>query len=190
MNALVLAAFVAAEGEPHRDDEGQVVTHHWLLPEAAELIYGTIASLLIFGLLWKFAGPPIKKAFIGRTERIRAELAAADEAVDAANADAAKIRDAKGDIDAERARLFADADAQAEALLRDGRARLENEVADLEARAEADLASSTSRVGDEMRAEIARIVQEATERAVTASVDTSTDEALVENFIQRVGASS
>ncbi len=190
MNALLLGVLVAAEGEPHRDDSGQVVTHHWLLPEQAELIYGTISSLLIFGLLWKFAGPPIKKAFIARTARIEAEIAAADAAVAAANADAAKIRDAKGDIDAERGRLFAEADAQAEALLRDGRERLESEVAELEARSAAELASSTTRVSDEMRAEIARIVQHATDRVVADSLDQATGDDLVEAFIQRVGASS
>ena len=42
-----------------------------------------------------------------------------------AEAEAAQIRQAIGDIDAERARLLAEADVQAEALLDDGRARLE-----------------------------------------------------------------
>lgn len=120
MNTWILAAWVAAEGEPYRDDNGQIVTHHWLWPEKAELIYGSIASLLIFGLLYKFAGPAIKKAFTGRTERIQGELDAAEAEAAAADAEAATIRAAKGDIDAERARLFAEADEQAEALLRDG----------------------------------------------------------------------
>lgn len=189
MNALILSTLIAAEGEPHRDDNGQIVTHHWLWPEQAELIYGSIASILIFALLYKYAGPPIKKAFNGRTERIQGELDGAAEAVAAANADATRIRDAKGDIDAERARMFAEADAQAEALLSDGRERLDREIADLEARSEAELASNTGRVGDEMRAEIARIVQQATDRVVADSLDASADDALIEAFIQRVGAS-
>jgi len=190
MNALIVAAWIAAEGEPARDDNGQIVTHHWLLPEQAELIYGTIASLLIFGLLYKFAGPAIKKGLSDRTARIQGELDSAANAVQAADADATRIRDAKGDIDAERARLFAEADAQAEALLRDGRVRLDREVAELEARAEAELAAGTTRVGDEMRAEISRIVQHATDRVVADSIDKATDDALIEAFIQRVGASS
>jgi F-type H+-transporting ATPase subunit b len=189
MNAFTLGVLVAAETEPHRDDNGQIVTHHWLWPEASELIFGSIASIIIFGLLYKFAGPAIKKAFNGRTERIQADLDSAAEAVVDADADATRIRDAKGDIDAERGRLFAEADAQAEALLNDGRARLDREVADLEARAETELASNTTRVGDEMRAEIARIVQDATDGVVAESLDTATDEALIEAFIQRVGAS-
>lgn len=189
MNVLTMI-FVAAEGEPHRDDNGQIVTHHWLLPEAAELIYGTIASVVIFGLLWKFAGPAIKKGFTGRTARIQAELDAAAAAKAEAEAEAEQIRQAKGDIDAERQRLFAEADASAEARLADGRVRLENEVAELEARAAAEIAAASERSGDELRAEIARAATAATERVIAGGLDASTQQDLIEGFIQRVGASS
>ena len=73
-----------------------------------------------------------------------------------AEAEAAQIRQAKGDIDAERARLLAEAEAQAAAVLADGRARLDDEVAELEAEPVADIAAAGSRVSDELRAEIAR----------------------------------
>ncbi len=84
---------------------------HWLWPEQAELIYGTIASLLIFGALCKFAGPAIKKAMADRTQGIQTELDESAAAKTEAEAEAARIRQAAGDIDAERQRLFADADA-------------------------------------------------------------------------------
>ena len=71
MSLLANIVFVMAEGEPHRDDNGQIVTHSWIWPEKAELIYGTIASIIIFALLWKFAGPAIVKGFNARTERIQ-----------------------------------------------------------------------------------------------------------------------
>jgi F-type H+-transporting ATPase subunit b len=189
MNVL-LAIWVAAEGEPHRDDNGQVVTHHWLFPEQAELIYGSLASIIIFALLWKFAGPAVVKAFNGRTERVQAELDSAHEALDAATSDAERIRDTKGDIDAERQRLFSEADTQAQALLADGRARLDAEAAELESRAAAELVATAARAGDELRVEIGRIVQDSTDQVVTASLDAAADQDLIEAFIQRVGASS
>ena len=52
-----------------------------------------------------------------------AKTAAADEAT--------RIRQAQGDINAERARMNAEADVQAEALLADGRVRLATEIAEL-----------------------------------------------------------
>lgn len=190
MKNVLINILVAAEGEPHRDENGQVVTHHWLWPESAELIYGTAASLIIFYLLWKYAGPPAKKAFKGRTERIREELDSAAKELEDANADADRIRTAKGDINAERERLFAEADAQAEALLTDGRARLDIEVADLEARADAEIEAGAGRAGDELKAEIGRLAQASTEKVVADSLDPATEQDLIEGFIARVGASS
>jgi F-type H+-transporting ATPase subunit b len=189
MSLLANIMFVMAEGEPHRDSNGQIVTHSWIWPEKAELIYGTISSIIIFALLWKFAGPAIVKGFRARTERIRDELDAAAKAQADAAAEAERIRTAKGDIDAERQRLFAEAEAQAEALLVDGRARLEQEVAELEARSETELAAVGSRAGDELRSEIARIASEATDRVVADGLDHDTQQRLIESFISTVGAS-
>lgn len=188
MNVLA-ALMIAAEEGPHRDSNGQIVTHNWLLPENDELIWGTAASLIIGFLLWKFAWPAVVKALHDRTERIQAELDGAASALADANAEAEQIRTAKGDIDAERQRLFAEAEEQATAVLADGRARLEQELAEIESRGEADLALVGSRAGDEMRADIARVCSEAIERVVTGGLDTATQQALVENFIAKVGQS-
>jgi ATP synthase F0 subunit b len=165
-------------------------SHHWLLPETKEIIWGGLASLIIFWLLWKFAGPAVKKAMAGRTEKIQAELDASEADRTAAEAEAAGIRRAAGDIEAERGRLLAEADAQAEALLAEGRARLQQEVADIEARAAADIALARSQLNDELRAEISRLAAEATDRVLAeGAIDEATHEQLIEAYIQRVGAS-
>ncbi len=165
-------------------------THHWLLPETKEIIWGGLASLIIFYALWKFAGPAVKKAMAARTAKIQGELDASTAAKSDAQAEAATIRQAAGDIQAERARLLADADTQAEALLAEGRARLEQEVADLDARAEADIASAGGRVNDELRAEISRLANLATDQVLASgAIDAGTQQDLIENFIQKVGAS-
>ena len=184
MNLLTV---FAADG--HDIDPARSV--HWLWPADAELIYGTISSLIIFGLLYKFAGPMVVKAFKARTDRIQDDLDSSAAAQAEATAEAAQIRQAAGDIDAERQRLFADADAQAEALLAEGRGRLEAEIAELRSRADADIALAGSRVGDELRADIARLSNAATERALAAGVvDAATQQDLMESFIQRVGAAA
>ena len=171
------------------DSKGGATTHSWLLPETSEIIYGGIASLIIFWALFKFGGPAVKKSFAARTAKIQQELddAAADKS--AAATEASQIRQAKGDISAERERILADAQAQAAAVLEDGRARLATEVADAEAKATADIASAHGRVGDELRAEIARLSSAAVDHVVTGSLDDATHQELIENFIARVGAS-
>lgn len=181
----MIAALFGAEGkviDPARSID-------WLLPADAELIYGTLSSIIIFSLLWKFAGPAIKKAMADRTARVQSELDASAAALAAAETEAATIRQAAGDIEAERTRLLAEADAAAEALLADGRARLEQEVADLEARADADIAATGGRINDELRAEITRLAADATDRVLAdGAIDAGLHQDLIESFIQKVGA--
>ncbi len=171
------------------DSDGNVVTHSWFLPETAEIIWGGLASLIIFYAIYKFGWPSMKTFFEGRTAKIQKELddAAGDKV--AAASEAENIRHAKGDIDAERARILADAKAQAETILTDGRARLVTEVAELEARSAADIVAARSRVGDELRAEISRLSSAAVDHVVSGSLDDATQQELIENFISRVGAS-
>ncbi|MFM2046817.1 MAG: synthase subunit [Actinomycetota bacterium] len=175
-----LAALVA-EGDPTQ-------THHWLWPETAEIIYGGIASVLVFSLLAKVAGPLAKKAFADRTARVQGEMDNAAAALDKATQEAARIRSALGNVDAERSRLFAEADTQAAAVLADGRARIEAEAADMVAKAEADIAAAAGRVNDELKSEIARLSALAVERVVRSTVDDSARQAMVEDFINKVGA--
>jgi F-type H+-transporting ATPase subunit b len=183
---LAIGRFVAEE-EHHFDDQGYT-THHWLLPENAEIIYGGIASVLVIGLLvWK-AGPLAMKAFAARTEKIQHELDESANAKRDAEAEAARIRQNLGNIDAERQRLLDEADVQAAALLADGRARLDAEVAELEAKADSDIASVGSRTADELRAEIARLASQAADKVVEQSLDDATLQNLIENYIANVGA--
>jgi len=157
------------------------------LPETAEIIYGGIAALIIFAALYKFALPAAKKGLAARTERIQKELDNAANTRSTAEAEAANIRKAVGDISSERARLLAEADKQAASLLSEGRARIAAEVADLESKAEADIAASRSRSSDELRAQIAQIASVAAQNAVSATLNDGTKQELIEGFISSVG---
>jgi F-type H+-transporting ATPase subunit b len=186
--SAALAAFPAAEEIPF-DDQGYT-TIKPILPPTGELILGSLASLIVFGLLWKFAWPLIKEFYNNRTARIQKEIDDSSAAKAAAEAEAARIRAAKGDIDAERSRLYAEADAQAEALLREGRARLETELDELEQRAEIEIETAANRTGDELSVEIAAISSRAIDGVVRRTLDDSLQQELIENFIARVGATT
>jgi F-type H+-transporting ATPase subunit b len=164
-------------------------TSSWIWPEGAEIVWGTPAFLIVVFLLWKFGWPQIKKAMEDRTGRVRQQLDEAATAKAEADATAVAIRQAKGDIGAERARLLADADQQADRLLADGRSRLEQEVVDLEAKALSDLASAHTRVMAEVQENVADLAGDAAERVVAdALADLDLQRDLVEQFIARVGA--
>ncbi|HUV18956.1 MAG TPA: hypothetical protein VMW33_10790, partial [Ilumatobacteraceae bacterium] len=171
------------------DDKGYT-TIDPIFPPLKELIPGTMASILVFTLLvWK-AGPIVRKSFRDRTAGIQKQLDDAADAKTAADAEAIRIREAQGDIDAERSRLYAEADAQAEALLADGRVRLAAEIAELEARAEADIATAAGRGSDELRTEIAKQSSVAVDAIVRDTLDDAAQQELIEGFIARVGAST
>lgn len=186
----VLGVIIRPMAECGIDSKGTCVTPKPILPETAEIVWGGLASLIIFAALYKFAWPAIKKAMAARTAKIQGELDDAADARTSAAAEASQIRAAKGDIEAERARILAAADAQAEQVLVDGRARLTAELADLEAKALADIDAAGARAGDELRAEIARLSTAAVDHVVTGSLDEPTQQQLIETFIARVGASS
>ena len=194
MSLLATATVVAGRLLPSAeeipfDDKGYT-TIDPIFPPLKELIPGSIASIIVFTLLYKYAGPIIKKSFRDRTAGIQKQLDDSAAAKVAAEAEATRIREAKGDIDAERARLYAEADAQAEALLADGRARIDTEMADLEARAEADISAAAGRSADELRLEIARYSGAAVDRIVAGTLDDAAQQELIEGFIARVGAST
>lgn len=163
-------------------------THHWLLPEGYEILFGGLAALIVFALLYWKAWPFVKQGMANRTARIQQQLDEASTARTENESEAAGIRQALGDIDAERQRLFAEADAQAEALLADGRRRLDAEAAELEAKAEADIAAAGDRANDELRHEIVQLASAAAEQVAVNSLDDDTQQELIESFISRVGA--
>ena len=189
MNALLNVASVLALHPMHEDSEG-LTTPSSIWPEHYEIVFGGLASVIIFVLLVKLAGPTIKKGMAARTERIQKELDSASTDKASAEAEAVSIRQAKGDINAERARLVAEADAQAEALLAEGRVRLDAELAEMRTRAEAEIEAGKNRWADELRAEISRLSSTAADRAVAESIDDATQQQLIENFIAKVGASA
>jgi len=187
--ATVLAGkLLGAEGHDAPFDDKGYTTENPILPPYKEMVIGSIASIIVFVLIYKFAGPIIKKSFTDRTAGIQKRIDDSAQAKADAETEAASIRRAKGDIDEERARLYADADAQAAALLADGRARLEVEVAELESRADADVSAAAGRGSDELRAEIARHAGVAVDRIVDNTLDDAAQQELIEGFISRVGA--
>ena len=183
----VAAGFLQAEFDV--DDKGYT-SKNPILPPIKELAIGSLASVIVFAMLYKFAWPQIKAGMQARTDRIQKELDDAAAARAKAETDAAQIRTNLGDLDGERSRLFGDADAQAATLLDEGRARLAVEIQELEAKADADIAAAAGRGADDLRADIARYSSQAIEQSVTASLDDATQQELIEGFIARVGASN
>lgn len=187
MSILAASIRILSEELPV-DSDGKITTPYVWWPEWYEIVFGGIASLIVFGALWKFAVPALKKGLAERSARIQRELDGSAAALTDARAAATQIRASKGDLQGERNRLLAEADATAERVLADGRARIATEAAELEAKATADIEAARSRVQAELQADVAGIAAAATEQVVHGSLDDATHQRLVEEFITKVGA--
>jgi F-type H+-transporting ATPase subunit b len=177
----MIAALFAAGGEGGGFESPKA----WL-PENAEIIYGTIASVIIFAALWKFAVPAMKKGLAERTARIQATMDKAAAARASAEADAAKARANLGNAEAESADIVAAARKQALTIESESAARVEAELVELRAKAVADIESLKARSVADVQGSVAQMAVGAAERVVESNLDADTQQALIEQFIAQV----
>lgn len=157
-------------------------------PATNELIWASVSFVILFGLLWKFAYPGIKKGMAARSERIRSSLDAADGAKAEAQTILDEYRAQLADARNESARIIEEARQQADSLKRDREGRLQAELAALRERAQADIESAKAQAIADLRAQVADIAIGAAETVVQHNLDRATQIQLVENFIAEAGA--
>lgn len=161
-----------------------------ILPPANELIWGSISFALLFLALWKFAYPGIKQGMEARSERIRADLQAAESA----KADSQRVLDEYraqlADAKAEAGRVIDEARQQADALKRDQEQRLQAELTTMRERAATDVESARAQALADLRGDVASLVSEGVERVVRGGIDHATQQRLVDEYINSLAARS
>lgn len=158
-----------------------------ILPATNELIWGGITFAVLLVGLAKFGLPAIKNMMDTRTERIRADV----DAADAAKAEADRIRqeysaqlaDAKG----EAARIIEEARQAADAVRRDLTARAEAEATELRQRNAEQLEGERARLMSELQGQVATLAIELAEKVVDANLDRDANNRLIESYISQVG---
>jgi F-type H+-transporting ATPase subunit b len=159
-----------------------------IMPAADEFIWGSISFLVLLFLLWKFAYPSIKQGMEARTERIRADLAGAEDAKSEAQTVLEQYRAQLADAKAEAGRIIEEARAAADAVKRDHETRLQTELAEVRARAVADIESAKVQAMADLRGEVAQLAIGAAETVVGRNLDEATQVQLVEDYINQVAA--
>lgn len=161
----------------------------FLLPsDINEVVWGTIAFLIILSLLiWK-AGPPIKTALSGRTERLARELDDAANAKSEAQTKLADVQHRIGDAANERQRILDEAAKTGASVKRQLMAKADTDAQDLVIRAAADIEASKSQALADLEAEAAGLALGAAEVVVVRNLDSATQTNLIEQYITQVGA--
>ena len=159
-----------------------------ILPATDELVWGAISFVVLFFLLRKFAYPAIKQGMENRTERIRSDLASADEAKSEAQAVLEEYRAQLADSRGEAGRIIEEAREAADAMKRDQQARLEADLAELRARAVSDIESAKAQAMADLRDDVAQLAIGAAEAVVQRNLDEATQTQLIEDYINQVAA--
>ncbi len=158
-----------------------------ILPPVDELFWGTLSFLLLFGLLAKFAFPPVKQAMNDRTERIRRSIDEAEQAKSEATSVLEDYQHQLADAKAEAGRIIEEARQSADGLREERKTALDAEMAELRQRAAADIESTKSQVMADLRGEVAALAIGAAETVVGRNLDQDTNVALIESYINDVG---
>lgn len=159
-----------------------------ILPAKNELVWGTLSFVLLLVVMAKFGFPALRKGMEGRTERIRTDLARADEAKAEAEGVLAQYNQQLAVAKQEATRVIEDARATADALKADLHKRAEAEIAEMRQRAAADIESSKAQAIADLKGEVAALAIGAAEVVVQKNLDHATQVALVENYISTVGS--
>ncbi|MEZ5203706.1 MAG: F0F1 ATP synthase subunit B [Acidimicrobiales bacterium] len=132
----------------------------------------------------------MKKGMNARTERIQGDL----DAAEAQRTEAAGILDEYkaqlADARQESARIIEEARQAADEVRSNLQAKAEADIAELRARAQADIESAKVQAVADLRGEVTALAIGAAEQVVGRNLDQETNAALVEAYINSVGAQS
>jgi F-type H+-transporting ATPase subunit b len=159
-----------------------------IMPAADELLWGAISFFLLFGLMWKFALPAIKEGMNARTERIRADLAAAEGAKSEAETVLTSYKADLANAKTEAGRIIEEARQAADALKRDAESRLQTELAETRARAAADIESAKVQAIADLKGDVAQLAVGAASVVVNKNLDVATQTQLIEDYINQVSS--
>lgn len=160
--------------------------HNPILPEIPELIWGSIAFVIVFAVLWKFAFPQINKMLADRAQKIQGQL----EEAEASKADADRLlteyRDQLASAREEANRIIEEARTTADQMRRDLNAKAEREAQGIVDRANDEIRAERDRVFAELKAQVGDIAVELAGRVVGRTLDTQTHEQLIDDYIAEV----
>jgi F-type H+-transporting ATPase subunit b len=159
-----------------------------ILPETNEIIWGAVGFAIVFGFLAKFGYPAMKASMDARTERIRSDLDAAEAQKTEAAGVLAEYQSQLTGARSQSAQIIEEARQAADEVRATLVAKAEADVAELRAKAAADIEAAKAQAVADLRGEVADLAIGAAESVVGANLDRDASVALVEAYINQVGA--
>ena len=157
-----------------------------LKPENNEIIWGSLAFLVLLVAMWKWGVPAIKNMERAREDRIRNDLESAERTRTEAETEKREYDMQLAGSREEAGRIIDEARQAAETVRTDLIARAEADAQEIRERAVADIASQRAQAVAQLRDDMAQLSIELAGRIVERNLDTDTNRQLVNSFIDQV----
>lgn len=147
--------------------------------------------LVVFGVIWRYVVPPVKRAMTERQDMVRRQIEESRETRERLDAADAKYRELLGEARTEAAKIRDEARAEAGKIKADLREQAEREVAQIRQRGEEQLASQREQVMRQLRNEIGQLSVSLASRIVGESMeDEARRRGTVDRFIAELDGMS
>jgi F-type H+-transporting ATPase subunit b len=160
-----------------------------LKPENNEIIWGSLAFLVLFVAMWKWGVPAVRNMERAREERIRNDLEAAERSHAEADAEKTQYERQIADSRNEAGRIIEEARQSAEGVRTDLIARAEQDAREIRERAQADIGNQRAQALASLRDEVAQLSIDLASRIVERNLDNETNRQLVESFLEQTARS-
>lgn len=161
-----------------------------VLPAADELLWGSLAFLVLVGALLKFVFPRLKKGLEERTKRIQGQLEEAERTKRDADQVLEQYRAQLNDARQEVQRIIDEGKRTAEALKADIVAKAETEAREIVQRAQADVAGERDRAVAQLHDTLRDLSIQLASRVIDKELSSSeSHRALVDRAIEELSAS-
>ena len=158
-----------------------------ILPAANELIWGTIAFLILVILMYRTVWPSVDKAFKDRRANIEGKLEQAEKDRDEAEGLLEQYRRRLRDAEDETQRILDEARSNAERVRRDLLAKAEADAGRELDRARQAIRAERDQAIRQLRGEVGTLAVELATRVVGDSLDRDRQLRLVDQYIDELG---
>jgi F-type H+-transporting ATPase subunit b len=141
----------------------------FLIPNATFFVE-LVIFLIVLGVLWRYAVPPVKRAMDERREMVRRQIEESQQASKRLSEAEARYSKALAEARVEAAKIRETARADAQEIKDEMRQQAEQEVARIRERGEEQLAHQRDQIVREMRAELGKLAVTLAGRIVGESV--------------------
>jgi len=172
---FLIAALAAEEKNP-------------ILPSANELLWGSIAFVIVFVILAKYAFPPAAAALRERTDKIRGDIEFAEKDREEAARLLADYREQLAASREEANRILEDARKTGEQLRQQLHERAEQEAGRMIDGARREIQGERERAVAEVQREVGSLVVDLSSRVIGESLDPERQLQLVDRYIDELAA--